>query len=463
MAHRFDPIILREYDIRGKVDQNLSINDAVALGHAFAAFLIQALPHQKKITVCIGYDGRESSLSLAKALIESLINAGIHVHNIGLGPTPMLYFAVKNFKADAGIIVTGSHNPADYNGFKMTLYNHPVFGDDIQKIGLLTDHTLPQRPIGKEEKHDIKRIYINRLIKDLNCSENLTIGWDAGNGATGAVLRMLTDEIPGTHHILYDNVDGTFPNHHPDPTIDENLIDLQKLVRDKKCDLGIAFDGDGDRIGVVDENGNIIRCDTLMSIYARSVLKKNPGATIIGDVKCSQVMFDEIERLGGSPIMWKTGHSPIKDKMRETKAPLAGELSGHIFFGDIYYGFDDGLYCAIRLLNTMHEFNKSLSDFTATLPHVHNTPEIRFDVPEQEKFGIIPQIKKNIRKYNDININSTDGLRVTTKDGWWLIRPSNTQNAITARAESCSQNGLKRLLHMMGEELEKLGYTLPVS
>ncbi|MCB1681470.1 MAG: phosphomannomutase/phosphoglucomutase [Rhodospirillales bacterium] len=457
-AYTFDPTILREYDIRGQIGKNLSEEDAFALGRAFGTY-VAGLGGK---TVCVGYDGRHSSPALSQALTDGLIETGMDVCFIGLGPTPMLYFAVKHRKADAGIMVTGSHNPPDYNGFKMALQTGPVFGEKIQEIGRISAAGDFASGQGSRTDVDIKNDYVTRLIKDLKLTRDMRVAWDSGNGASGEVLKMLTSKIPGTHVILYPEIDGNFPNHHPDPTVDKNLVDLQKAVKDNACDLGIAFDGDGDRIGVVDENGTVLRCDILMTIYAKEVLKNQPGASIIGDVKCSQVMFDEIKKLGGNPIMWKTGHSLIKDKMAELKAPLAGELSGHIFFADTYYGYDDALYCAVRLLNALSPAQGGLSGLTAHLPVLFNTPEVRFEVKEEEKFDLVPRVYESLKARNapDVSVDDIDGVRVSTPDGWWLLRPSNTQSVLVARAESSSADGLKRLTDMAKEEVKKLGYDL---
>ena len=457
-GYTFNPTILREYDIRGQIGINLSEADAYALGRAFGTY-IHGLNGQ---TVCVGHDGRESSPALAEALIKGLMESGMEVVHVGLGPTPMLYFSVKHLKADAGIMVTGSHNPADYNGFKMTLQGGPVFAEKIQEIGRISASGDLVSGSGTRAVKDIKAEYVSRLLADLRLTRDLKIAWDSGNGAAGEILHMLTGRIPGEHILLYPEIDGRFPNHHPDPTVDENLVDLQQAVLEFGCDLGIAFDGDGDRIGVVDETGAVVRCDTLMTIYAREVLQTHPGATIIADVKCSQVLFDEIERMGGKPVMWKTGHSVIKDKMAEMKAPLAGELSGHIFFADHYYGYDDALYCAVRLLNDLSETEGGLSSLTAHLPKLFNTPEVRFEVKEEEKFLLVPRVYKNLKALNkpDIHVNDIDGVRVSTPDGWWLLRPSNTQNVLVARAESDSAAGLARLQVMVQEAVKKVGYSL---
>jgi len=461
-AHSFAPNILREYDIRGQIDKNLSEDDAYALGRAFGAYITNETPHDNDRVVCVGYDGRLSSPKLSDRLMDGLKESGIHVICVGLGPTPMLYFAVKHLGADAGIMVTGSHNPPDYNGFKMTTATGPVFGEEIQKIGRISEAGNLDDGEGRIEHKDIKTEYVDRLIQDLDLKRDLKVAWDAGNGAAGEILRMLVKRLPGEHHMIYEYIDGTFPNHHPDPTVDENLVDLQRLVKHNECDLGIAFDGDGDRIGVVDENRTVLRCDILMTIYAREVLANNPGASIIGDVKCSQIMFDEINRMGGNAVMWKTGHSLVKSKMLELESPLAGELSGHIFFADKYYGFDDALYCSIRLLNELSKADGGLSSLTSHLPVLHNTPEVRFEVEEDDKFDLVPQVLKSLKSQDleNVELNDIDGVRAKTPDGWWLLRPSNTQSVLVARAEASSADGLERLKNMAREEIKKLGYDL---
>lgn len=457
-AHTFHPSILREYDIRGEVDKTLSAEDAYALGRAFGTFV-----HRKGgKTVAVGYDGRLSSPEFAGEVVRGLSETGLDVTTIGLGPTPMLWFAVKHLKTDAGIMVTGSHNPAGFNGFKMTLQKEPVFGALIQSIGDIAANGdfYNASSVGKITPVTIQADYIARLLQDLTMDRPLNIAWDNGNGAAGDVLGDIVAKIPGKHVTLFQEIDGTFPNHHPDPTVDKNMVDLQKAVRENNCDLGIAFDGDGDRIGVIDENGDILRCDTLLALYAAEIIAERPGAPIIGDVKCSQVMFDEIERLGGTPIMWKTGHSLVKAKMAETKAPLAGELSGHIFFADKYYGFDDALYCAVRLINIVARAKGGLSNLTKHLPKTHSTPEIRVDVPEAEKFKIVPRIIAAMKDNKNVELSDIDGIRVKNADGWWLVRPSNTQSCLSVRAEGNSPQALAALKAMAVEQLKKLGYSL---
>ena len=461
-AHSFNPTILREYDIRGQVDKNLNEEDAYALGLAYGTYVRRENDGASGLEICLGYDGRHSSPLFAAALSRGLQETGAHVTNVGLGPSPMLYFAVKHRKAAAGIMVTGSHNPSDYNGFKMGLYASPVFGETIQHIGAIAASGDFEAGTGSEITVDIRADYVTRLMQDLTAGTKFNIAWDAGNGAAGDILNMLTTELPGEHHVIYGDIDGDFPNHHPDPTVDENLVDLIALVKEKNCDFGIGFDGDGDRIGVVDNQGNILRCDMLMTLYARKVLEDSPGAAIIGDVKCSQTMFDEINKMGGQGVMWKTGHSLIKSKMAELDAPLAGELSGHIFFADTYYGFDDALYCAIRLINEVAAQGKALSEMTDHLRGHVNTPEVRFEVDEAEKFDLVPRIIESLKAQSgEYELDDIDGIRVSNADGWWLLRPSNTQNVLVARAESTSAEGLGRLCKMASEEVAKIGYTLP--
>ncbi len=462
MSYEFSTTILREYDVRGQIGKNLSEDDAYALGRAFASFVINQTPDKSEYLICVGYDGRNSSPALSNELIRGLQASGVNVVNVGLGPTPMLYFSVKHLNADAGIMVTGSHNPPDYNGFKMTLNKSPVFGKDIQEIGRISASGELTTGSGDVKEKDIRQEYVDRLIQDLDLDRELNIAWDAGNGAAGEILQMLVKKIPGEHHLIFEDIDGSFPNHHPDPTVDENLVDLQNLVKENNCDLGIAFDGDGDRIGVINEHGDVLRCDILMTIYAREIIKNTPNATIIGDVKCSSVMFDEINNMGGNAFMWKTGHSLIKDKMRELNAPLAGELSGHIFFADKYYGFDDALYCSVRLLNELSKASGALSSLTKHLPILFNTPEIRIEVDEAEKFDLVPRVLANLKSQenSDTELDDIDGVRVSSPDGWWLLRPSNTQNVLVARIESDSKDGLAKLKNMISAEVDKIGYSI---
>ena len=375
-VHEFHPTVLREYDIRGIVGETLSAADAHAVGRSFATILSRRGGDGRR--VCVAYDGRISSPVFEAALVDGLTSGGIEVLRVGRGPTPMLYFAVFALDADGGIMVTGSHNPPDQNGFKMMLGKKSFFGEDIAELGAIASAGDYVAGMGAVRNHAIFEDYVARVAGDYVEGRPLKVAWDAGNGAAGEAMARLTRCIPGTHILLNEEIDGTFPVHHPDPTVPENLAQLIDTVTSQGCDLGIAFDGDGDRIGVVDERGRILWGDQLLAILAADVLRRHPGETIIADVKASQVLFDEIARLGGVPLMWRTGHSLVKSKMAETGSPLAGEMSGHIFFADGYYGFDDALYAAVRLLGIVAGTDESLGAMRDRLPAVVNTPELRF-------------------------------------------------------------------------------------
>lgn len=456
-AYRFDPTILREYDIRGIVGKTLSAEDARAVGRAFGTMVSR----QGGTRVCVGYDGRASSPMLEEAMVDGLTAAGMTVFRVGLGPTPMLYFSVKHLGADAGVQITGSHNPPEYNGIKMLTDSGPIYGEDIQEIGRIAGDGAWHSGNGSAKHLEVMDDYVDRLVAAFDGDgRDLIVAWDSGNGSSGEALRRVTAKLPGKHILLYDEIDGTFPNHHPDPTIPENLVDLQKAVLDNGCDLGIAFDGDGDRIGAIDEQARIIWGDQLVAVYASDVLKDHPGATVIADVKASQTLYDEIARLGGNPVMWKTGHSLIKAKMAEMGAPLAGEVSGHIFFKD-NYGFDDALYCGIKLMAIVARSPEPLSALRDRLPPVLNTPEVRFQVDESRKFAVIDEVKQRLAADPGSDVNDIDGVRVTTGDGWWLLRASNTQDVLVARAESQTEEGLERLKAQIADQLQKSGLPAP--
>lgn len=459
-SHRFNPTILREYDIRGIVGETLTQADARAVGRAFGTLVAR----DGGSRVCVGYDGRHSSPAMAAAVVEGLTACGLTAIEIGLGPTPMLYFSVKHLGADAGIMITGSHNPPNYNGLKMTTAKAPVFGATIQEIGRLAASGDLAAGSGTVERVALLDAYVDRVVRDFIGDRPLTVAWDAGNGAAGEALRAMTAKLPGRHILLYDEIDGDFPNHHPDPTVPATLVDLQALVAREGCDVGIAFDGDGDRIGAVDETGRILWGDQLVALYAADVLAERPGATIIADVKASQTLFDEIARLGGAPLMWKTGHSLIKAKMAETGSPLAGEMSGHIFFADKYYGYDDALYCGMRLVSLLSRAGQPLSALRDRLPETINTPEVRFQVDESRKFAVIEEVRARLTGPGaaaDLSVNTIDGARVTTADGWWLLRASNTQDVLVARAESTTREGLERLKAQIAEQLTASGLPEP--
>lgn len=451
MSHVFDPTSLREYDIRGVVGKTLGTADATAIGRGFGTIVRRA----GGTRVAVGRDGRVSSVELEAALVQGLTQSGVDVVRVGLGPTPMLYYAEATLEVDGGIMITGSHNPADYNGFKMVLQHKPFFGEDIQKLGRMGAEGDWEEGEGTVSDYYIEDDYVGRLMAGY-AGGSYRIGWDAGNGSAGPVIEKLTKLLPGEHHLLFTDIDGRFPNHHPDPTEEKNLAALKQLVADKNLDFGIAFDGDGDRIGAIDGTGRVIWGDQLLSILAEPVLKELPGATIIADVKASQALYDRIAELGGEPLMWKTGHSLIKTKMKETNSPLAGEMSGHIFFAHDYYGFDDAPYAAVRLIRAVHMIGKSMTEIRSAMPEMINTPEMRFQVDESRKFAVVDEILERLEAAG-ADVNRTDGARVNTPDGWWLLRASNTQDVLVARAEAKSQEGLDRLMAQIDEQLALSG------
>ena len=455
-GHVFDPTILREYDIRGIVGETLTAADAHVLGRAYATML-RAAGGRK---VCVGFDGRLSSPELARALADGLERSGIEVLWIGRGPTPMMYFAVYHLATDGGLQVTGSHNPPSHNGFKMMLGKKPLYGAQIQELGQLAAEGGFTDDQGVIREAPLLDAYVDRLVQDFRPGRPLSVVWDAGNGATGEALSAMTARLPGRHKLLFADIDGRFPNHHPDPTVAANLADLIAAVRGEGADLGIAFDGDGDRIGAVDGRGRIMFGDQLMQILAADVLARHPGAPILADVKASQALFDEIERLGGQAVMGKTGHSLMKTAMVELGAPLAGEMSGHIFYADGFYGYDDALYVAIRLLGILGQDDLSLAERRDRMAPMVNTPELRFDCPDEQKFAVIDRVKAGLAA-EGAEVNAIDGVRVTTADGWWLLRASNTQAVLVARAEARDQAGLERLKQQISTKLRAAGVEPP--
>lgn len=460
--HVFHPSILREYDIRGVYGETLFEADARAIGARFGAILSEAaIAASQEPRVVVGRDGRLSSPDLEAALVEGFVEAGVTVVRIGLGPTPMLYFAEASTpEVQGGVQVTGSHNPRDHNGFKMVLGGRPFFGADIRRLEAMDDALVPRSP-GRIEQRDVLPTYVDWLLKGLCGIDphdlgSLRVGWDAGNGAAGPALEMLVSRLPGEHHLLHSEVDGRFPNHHPDPTIEANLADLQALVAAKKLDFGAAFDGDADRLGIVDGRGRVVDADGLLMVFARDVLARRPGATVIADAKASAAVFDTVRELGGTAQMAPSGHSHIKSRMKATGALLGGETSGHFFFADDAFGFDDGLYAAVRLIAACARLNRSVAQLRDTMPVMHNTPELRFAAPEDRKFAVVEEVRERLAA-TGLRVNALDGVRVETGEGWWLLRASNTQAALTARAESVTTDGLARLVAEIDRQLALSG------
>jgi phosphomannomutase len=451
VSHQFHPTALREYDIRGIVGDSLTEADARAIGRSFGSVVRRAGGNR----VCLGRDGRASSPALSAAVAEGLMAAGCDVIDVGLGPTPMLYFSVFEAGADAGLMVTGSHNPPNWNGCKMMLKDRPFFGADIRHLGALAAAGDWESGNGSARTLFIMDRYVKALAADFR-GKAFTIAWDCGNGVAGPVVERLTRILPGTHHLLFTEVDGSFPNHHPDPTVEANLADLKRTVMEKGCDFGVAFDGDADRIGAVDGQGRVVWGDQLLSILAEPVLREVPGATVIADVKASQALFDRIAQLGGQPLMWKTGHSLIKAKMKEVDAPIAGEMSGHIFFAHRWHGVDDGILGAVRLIEAVALLGGSLSALKDAMPAMVNTPEMRFQSSEERKFAVVAEVLARLQAAG-ATVNETDGARVMRADGWWLLRASNTQDVLVARAEARDEVALERLKAELMEQMALSG------
>ena len=450
MAHCFAPSILRDYDIRGVVGRTLDTADALALGRSFGTMIRRAGGR----SVAVGYDGRLTSPALEAALVAGLTASGVDVVRIGLGPSPMLYHAAATLEVDGGIQVTGSHNPGDHNGFKMLHHCRPVFGAAIRDLARTAEAGDWETGSGRITEAPVLDRYVRRVAA--GCAGGLRIGWDAGNGAAGPAIEQLVKLLPGEHHLLFTDVDGNFPHHHPDPTDDANLADLSALVAAKKLHFGVAFDGDGDRIGAIDGEGRVLRGDQILSILVEPVLRAFPGAAIVADVKSSSALFDRIAALGGRPVMWKSGHSNIKAMMRELDAPIAGEMSGHIFFGGDWLGFDDALHAAVRLIDAVDASGRTLAALRDAMPPLVSTPELRFAVDPARKEAVVAEVVARLRDAGAV-VDTVDGARVTTRDGWWLLRVSHTEDMLTARAEAPDADSLARTLAAIDAQLALSG------
>lgn len=442
-ATAIQPQILREYDIRGVVPDELSQDVAYTVGRAFGTLVARA----GGAAVNVGRDGRMSSPDIEAGLVRGLSDCGLQVNLTGLGPTPMLYFAgTTPGGADHGVMITGSHNPADFNGFKMVFNGRPFFAEQIRLLGdLAARQDFHQTSPGPIRALPMQDGYVARLLDEMPAGRMLKVVWDCGNGATGDVVRALVGHLPGRHTVLFPDIDGCFPNHHPDPTEPHNLVDLQKAVADEGADVGLAFDGDGDRLGAVDSRGRIIWGDQLLMLFAEDVLATTPGATVIADVKSSETLFRGVAAAGGQPMMYRTGHSHIKAKMAETGALLAGEMSGHFFFADRWYGFDDALYAALRLLRLVAAREDGwLASRIDRMPAVVNTPELRIDCPDARKFDVVADVRRRL-DHDGIAYSAVDGVRVSRFGGWWLLRASNTQPVLVARCEAPDETALAQL------------------
>jgi phosphomannomutase/phosphoglucomutase len=428
-----NPEVFREYDVRGVVDTDLNPDFVYRLGRAIGSYAVR---HGVK-QMTLGRDCRLSSEAYLEAVSNGIRACGIGVIDIGLCATPMLYFSIRHFKADGGVMVTGSHNPPDFNGFKICIGPDTIYGDDIQELRRIIESDVYASGSGSFSQAEISRIYEDYLFRNVQIGKGLKIVIDGGNGVGGLFAVPLIRRYGCDVKELYCEPDGRFPNHFPDPTIPDNLRELIRLVHAEHADAGIAYDGDADRIGVITNRGEVLWGDDLLLLFARYILKKNPGAAIIGEVKCSQKLYDDIVKNGGRAIMWKAGHSLIKGKMKEEKALLAGEMSGHIFFADRYFGYDDAIYASLRLLEILSETGLKLGELLADLPRTFATPEIRINCPDSKKFRVVEAVREHYRKTRDII--AIDGVRIPFGDGWGLLRASNTQPVLVLRFEAATE------------------------
>ena len=435
----FNPNVFREYDVRGVVDKDLNEEFVLKLGRVIGTYA--AKNRIKNMT--IGRDCRLSSDAYHNFLIKGLNASGINTIDIGLCATPMLYFSIRHLHVGGGVMITGSHNPPEFNGFKICIGHSTIYGENIQELRKIMETGKYAKGSASSRQKNISKDYENYLFAKFKIKRKIKVVVDGGNGVGGHFALPLLKRLGCEIIPIYCEPDGNFPNHFPDPTVEGNLVKLIKLVRSKKADLGIAFDGDADRLGVISNKGEIIWGDKLLLLFARHILKKNPGASIIGEVKCSQTLFDDIEKHYGKPIMWKAGHSLIKAKMKEEKALLGGEMSGHFFFADRYFGYDDAIYAMLRLLEILSLTGKKISELFADVPKTYATPEIRVDCADDKKAEIVKKIKKHFQ--NTPGIVEIDGIRIPFKDGWALVRSSNTQPVIVLRFEATSKKSLQKI------------------
>ena len=446
---QINPQIYREYDIRGVVDRDLTPAIVRRLGQGFGTSMIQ----HNKLNLVVGRDGRLSSKSFAEALIEGLLSTGCHVTDIGLCPTPAYYFSIFHLDKDGGMMVTGSHNPPEFNGLKVSVGKSTIFGEEIQSLGRLIEKGEFSSGKGSLGREEIIRPYQDYIKKNIKLEKPLKVVIDAGNGTAGGVAGPLLKDLGCEVEELYCEVDGRFPNHFPDPTIPGNLKDLIDRVMKTRADVGIGYDGDADRIGVVDDQGNIMWGDQLMILFSREILKVRKGATFVAEVKCSQNLFNDIEKHGGKAIMWRTGHSLIEEKMREEKAALGGEMSGHIFFADRYLGYDDAIYASCRLVELLSKTEKKLSQLLSDVPKTFITPEIRVDCPDEIKFRVVETVREALRR--DYPVIDVDGARVKFEDGWGLVRASNTQPVLVLRFEALTQDRLGEIRGLVEKKVQE--------
>lgn len=443
-----NPGIFREYDIRGVAGKDILEEDVVIIGKAYGSLLNK----QNKKIVSVGRDCRKTSDRFSELFIQGIISTGCDVIDIGVCPTPVLYFSIQHLNLEGGAMVTASHNPPEYNGFKLMTGEDSIHSQGLQDIRIIAEKKVFAQGEGKKTRKDVITPYKAYILNNIHIKQPLKIGIDAGNGTGGITALPVLKNLGCEVHDIYCDMDGTFPNHAADPTQKKNLLDLINMVKEKKLDLGVGYDGDADRIGVVDKNGEVIYGDQLMVIYAREILSRNPGATFISEVKCSMVMYDDIRKHGGNAIMWRTGHSLIKQKMKEENAALAGEMSGHMFFKDRYLGFDDALYATCRLLEIMADTGKGVDELIQDLPKTFTTPELRVDCPDEIKFDVVARIVAQFKAKQEVI--DIDGLRAVYEDGWGLVRASNTQPALVLRFEALTEKRLGDIRHEIESALK---------
>ncbi|MGD8846634.1 MAG: phosphomannomutase/phosphoglucomutase [Desulfobacteraceae bacterium] len=445
-----NPEIFRQYDIRGVAGKDMTEEDVKAIGRGIGTYLSR----QGNTYIAVGRDCRQTADRYSEQLIAGLTQTGCRVVNIGMCPTPVAYFAIRHLKTQGCVMVTASHNPPEYNGFKICSGVDSVYGEQIQKIREMIDNEDFVQGSGNVESYEILPPYVEYILDNITLERPLRLGVDGGNGTGGLTAIPILKNLGCELHELYTDPDGTFPNHEADPTVAENMTDLIALVKEKQLDVGIGYDGDADRIGVVDADGTMIYGDQLMILFSREILSRKPGATFISEVKCSQTMYDDITKNGGRAIMWKTGHSMIKQKMKEVKAELAGEMSGHIFFSDRYLGYDDAVYATCRLLEILASTGKSVGQLLADVPKTFNTPEIRVECPDAIKFDVVEKVTDYFRSRQEVI--DIDGARVLFGDGWGLVRASNTQPALVLRFEALSKERLDVIRETVESALEKI-------
>ncbi len=453
---KLNPVVFREYDIRGVFEQDFDVDFAYQLGRTYVQYLIEKYA-QPPFKVSVGHDARLSCPQIKKSLAQGLMDGGADVIFLGLVTSPMTYYSTFDLDVSGAIMITGSHNPPEFNGFKICLGKQTIFGEEIQALRKIMDRGVFAEGQGKETFHSIFPSYLSRYKKEFGTLKSFPFVLDCGNGAAGCIVKELFAQVGLNPEILFLKPDGTFPNHHPDPTVEKNLVALKEAVLKSKAVVGIGFDGDADRIGVIDHTGEMIYGDELMVIFSRAILKTTPGAKIIGDVKCSDRLFQDILERGGQPIMWKTGHSLIKEKIKVEKAPFGGEMSGHIFFADRNYGFDDALYAALRLCEILSQTGKTIPELLEGLPKSYNTPEIRIDTTEEKKQSIVDRLKQKYHLASaSYKTNLIDGVRISFKNGWALARASNTQPVLVLRFESDTQEGLNKIESEINEVVNPL-------